>query len=120
MDINIYLVVILTLIASLLSSYCQLLFKKGLNKKLNSIFDILKSLTNKYVFGGLVGYFISFILYLIALSSAQLSIVVPIFASSFIFVALLSAYSLKEKISFIRIVGIVLIFLGIVFVALTV
>lgn len=120
MEVTIYVAVTLTLIASLLSSYCQMLFKKGLNKKLNSVFEILRSLTNKYIILGLAGYLVSFILYLIALSSSQLSIVVPIFASSFIFVTLLSAYSLKEKISFIRVVGILLIFFGIVFVALTV
>lgn len=119
MPLNVYIVILLTLIASVLSSYCQLLFKKGMPKKLNSLYDILKSLTNKDIFLGLVGYLISFILYLFALQSSQLSIVVPIFASSFIFVALFSAYGLKEKLGWTRIIGILLIFFGIVVVALT-
>jgi drug/metabolite transporter (DMT)-like permease len=116
---NIYLVILLTLIASVLSSFCQLLFKRGLNKKLNSLWEILKALLNRDIIIGLVGYCISFILYLLALQSSQLSIVVPIFASSFIFVTLFSAWWLKEKISITRIVGVLLIFFGIVIVALT-
>ena len=118
---DIYLVMLLTVTASLLSSYCQLLFKRGLNRKLNSVFDIIKtSFTNKYVLIGLFGYLVSFIIYLLALRSSQLSIVVPIFASSFVFVTLISAHHLKEKVGLVRWAGILLIFFGIIFVALTV
>lgn len=116
---NIYLVIFLTLIAALFTSFSQLLFKRGLNKRLNSIFEIISTLRNKTVFIGLCGYLVSFILYLIALSGSQLSVVFPIFASSFIFVTLISAKLLKEKIGVERILGIILIFAGILIVALT-
>jgi drug/metabolite transporter (DMT)-like permease len=116
---NIYLVIFLTLVAALFTSFSQLLFKKGLTKKLNSVTDIIKTLFNKTILIGLVGYAISFTLYLIALRQTQLSIVFPIFASSFIFVTIISSYSLKEKISWVRIVGILVIFIGIAIVTLT-
>ncbi|MDE1871255.1 MAG: EamA family transporter [Candidatus Micrarchaeota archaeon] len=116
---NIYLVIFLTLVAALITSYCQLLFKRGLSKKLNSIMDILNTLRNRYIIIGLGGYVLSFTLYLIALSGSQLSIVFPVFASSFIFVTIISAISLKERVSMPRIIGILLIFLGIVMVTIT-
>ncbi len=116
---NIYLVIFLTLLAALVTSYSQLLFKRGLKKRLNSIRDILGTLMNKTIIIGLLGYVLSFTLYLIALSKSQLSIVFPIFASSFIFVTLISAVTLKERTTTARVLGILLIFLGIVMVTAT-
>ena len=116
---ELYLAIFLTLIAALFTSYSQFLFKKGLTKKLNSIMDIIKTLMNKTILLGLCGYTVSFLLYLYALSGSQLSVVFPIFASSFIFVTIISSYKLKEPISLIRIAGILIIFLGIVIVAIT-
>ncbi|MGI0100350.1 MAG: EamA family transporter [Candidatus Micrarchaeaceae archaeon] len=113
------MVIFLTLVAALVTSYSQLLFKRGLNKRLNSVYDILGTLKNKTIFMGLCGYLVSFLLYLIALSGSQLSIVFPIFASSFIFVTILSAMKLGERISMVRAAGIAIIFLGIAIVTLT-
>lgn len=118
--LSIYVVILLTLAASIISSYAQMYFKTGLSKKLHSVLDILKTLAKRDVIIGLFGYFVSFVMYLVALQNSELSIVVPIFASSFIFVTLLSAYKLKERISMVRIIGILLITFGIVFVAMTV
>ena len=76
---------------------------------------------NKTILLGLVGYAVSFVIYIGVLSvkGSQLSIVFPIFASSFIFVTILSSIFLKEKITAIRVLGILLIFFGITMVALT-
>ena len=43
----------------------------------------------------------------------------PVFASSFIFVTLISAHHLKERIGVVRWMGILLITFGIIFVAAT-
>lgn len=117
---NIYLVIFLTLVAAFITSYSQILFKRGLSRKLNSVMDIIATLKNRTIILGLLGYVVSFSLYLYALSGSQLSIVFPIFASSFIFVTLMSWALLKEKISAVRAVGILLIFVGILMVAYTV
>ncbi len=79
---NIYLIILLTLIASIVSSYSQMFFKKGLKKKLNSLVEILETLKNKNVLIGLFGYFVSFILYIIALKGTQLSHCGPDISSS--------------------------------------
>jgi uncharacterized membrane protein len=117
---NIYLIIFITLIASLLASFSQILFKTGMTKKLKSLSDIIHQLENRRVLLGFIGYASSLVVYLYALSNSQLSIVYPTFASTFIFVALLSAVFLKEKISMLRAMGIAVVFLGIAMVALTI
>ncbi len=119
MIMNIYLVILLTLIAAVFTSFSQLLFKKGLSKRLDSIKDVILTIANRYIFIGLCGYVVSFLLYLYALSGSQLSVVFPIFASSFIFVTIISAVTLKERISAVRALGIIMIFIGITIVAVT-
>ncbi len=66
---NIYLVIFLTLIAALFTSYSQLLFKRGLKKRLDTVTQIIGTLRNRYIFIGLCGYVVSFTLYLIALAA---------------------------------------------------
>jgi drug/metabolite transporter (DMT)-like permease len=116
---NIYLVIFLTLVAALFTSFSQFLFKRSLKNKLNTIWDILGTLRNPQILLGLLGYATGLVLYLIALSHSQLSLVFPIFASGFIFVTIISAILLREKVSMVRVVGILLIFAGIVIVALS-
>lgn len=116
---NIYLVIFLTLLAALFTSFSQLLFKKNLKKKLNSLWEIIKTLRNPMILLGFLGYAVGLGIYLVALSKSQLSIVFPTFASSFIFVTIISAVMLKEKVSAKRIVGVLLIFMGIVIVAIS-
>ncbi len=116
---DIYLVIFITLVAALVTSLSQLMFKKGLKKRLDTITDILGTLRNPSVFIGLCGYAVSFALYLVALDNSQLSIVFPVFASSFVFVTLLSMKHLKEAMNAKRISGILLIIAGITIVALT-
>ena len=69
---------------------------------------------------GVFGYFAGLAVYLFALSNAPLSVVYPIFASTFIFVALISFTLLKEKVSALRVAGVLVIFLGIFLVSLTI
>jgi drug/metabolite transporter (DMT)-like permease len=117
---NIYIIIILILFAALIASLSQILFKKGLkdsNKGIISIFKLLFS--SKYIILGLIGYVFSLVFYLFALDHAPLSVVYPIFASSFVFVALFSRFILNEKITLIRYIGVFLVFLGVIIVAIS-
>lgn len=116
---NIYLVIFLTLFAALISSLAQLIFKKALGSKLERKRDTLKLIRNRRIVVGVVIYFIALVVYLYALSEAPLSIVYPTFASTFIFIALISHFWLREKLPAMRIAGVLMIFLGIVIVAST-
>ncbi len=116
---NISIVIFITLVAAILASFSQLSYKKGLSSRLEKLTHIVKAIKNRYVLLGGFGYIMSLVIYLYALSKAQLSIVYPIFASTFIFVPILSATLLKEKMNAQRVFGITLIFIGILVVALT-
>jgi drug/metabolite transporter (DMT)-like permease len=114
---NIYLVIFITLIAALIVSVSQFLFKKNLQTQLRGVKEIFGTLKNKYIIIGVIGYFLSLAVYLYALSNAPLSIVYPTFASTFIFITIISSVFLKEKLSSKRILGIALVFFGIVVIA---
>jgi undecaprenyl phosphate-alpha-L-ara4N flippase subunit ArnE len=113
------LVIFLTLIAALIASFSQILYKKNLGKKLHGIGEILGLARNPMIWLGLFGYMASLVIYLFALMNAPLSVAFPIFASAFIFVTILSALLLKERITLIRALGIMLIFIGIAIVAIS-
>ena len=115
---TIYEVILLTLVAALVSSLAQLMFKKSV-KKIDSIAHVFGLLRNGGVLLGLLLYGIGFILYIYALSGGELSVVYPVFASSFIFVTLISAITLKEKITAMRAAGVLLVFAGIAIVAIS-
>ncbi len=76
-------------------------------------------LSNRNVMAGIIVYVVSLAVYLYALSAAPLSVVYPTFASTFIFITLLSHFYLKEKLSWTRIAGVLAIFVGIVVIATT-
>lgn len=116
---NIYPIIFITLIAALIASFSQIMFKKGLKEKLHSVKHLIGAFKNKHIIIGILGYLASLGVYLYALNQAALSIVYPTFASTFIFIAIFSTFMLKERIGKLRAVGIVVIFSGILIVALT-
>lgn len=115
---SIYEVILLTLIAALVASFAQLQFKRSVGK-IGSLKHLIRLITNKGVVLGLVCYATALGLYLTALSGGQLSIVFPVFASSFIFVTILSALTLNEKITAMRALGVLLVFIGVAIVAVS-
>lgn len=116
MDVN--LVIFITLIAALIASFSQLLFKRGTRRRMSSFMDLLRLAESKEAVVGGVGYLTSLAIYLFALSNAPLSIVYPIFASTFIFVALISFALLKEEMPARRVLGVLVVFAGILLVSL--
>ena len=114
----IYEVIFLTLLAALVTSFAQLMFKRSVGK-VNSLGQLVGLLKNRGVLLGLLAYGVGFLLYLAGLSGGQLSVVFPIFASSFIFVTLISATVLHERITLMRAAGVLLVFLGITIVAIS-
>lgn len=112
-------IVLTTLIAAALAAYAQYLFKKNVPSFSISVQEIFKLTRNRRLMMGFVLYALSLLIYLVALSSGELSFVYPIFSSTFIFVFLISGFVLKEKINKVRIAGLVLIILGIIIISLT-
>lgn len=116
--VGVMLILGLTATAALLAAIAQYIFKLHMKRFSFSIGGILDMLLTRQIILGLFIYGTSFVIYLIALGHASLVFVYPAFSSSFIFVMLISAFFLKERISARRAAGMMLIVLGITLIAL--
>nr|MBC7244096.1 EamA family transporter [Chloroflexota bacterium] len=95
----------------------QLLMKTGLNQ-LGALTDInvavfFRMVFNPYVFGGIVSYGVGFIAYLFALSRLDQSFAYPMFALGYVLVPLYNWIVMHEPFSVARLVGILLVLLGV-------
>jgi len=107
-------VIPITLLSAAIAAFAQYQYKKGAAK------SVIKMFKDKNTLAGGVLYALSLAIYLYALHATPvLSFVYPIFASTFIFVLLISMFVLKEKPSVRRIAGILLIIAGITLISFT-
>ncbi len=116
---DILVVIALTLISAMIAAFAQYVFKSSIPKFKFSAKEVAGLARNKSVLFGLSAYVLSLAIYLVALHFGQLSYIYPVFASSFVFVFLISRYKLKEELTAMRMAGIALVVLGIVIVSLT-
>src|SRR5512135_1007451 len=79
---------------------------------------VMSVVRNSYIFLGVIFLAVYFFLYLIALSWADLSFVLPLTAVSYIFAAVLARVFLKEDVTWLRWTGTVVIIIGITLIAL--
>lgn len=114
-----FFIIGVTLVSALIASFAQYIFKKSIPKFHFSGKDLMGLLGNRMLMAGLAIYVADLAVYLVALHYGQLSFVYPVFASSFIFTLLLSKFVLHEKASAMRVLGILLVFAGIVIVSIT-
>ena len=112
-------VIALTLISAMIAAFAQYVFKTSVPKFKFNARDVIGLARNRSVLFGLSAYVLSLAVYLVALHFGQLSYIYPVFASSFVFVFLISRYKLKEELTGMRMVGIALVVLGVVIVSLT-
>lgn len=112
--------IIYILISVLTSIIGQLLLKKGMNDlgsitlSMNQFLGTTwKMITNPYVFIGLVIYLAGTIFWLAALSRVDLSYAYPFASLSYVFMLVASWMMFDEKITLSRIVGTVVIGIGV-------
>ena len=110
-------VIAITVFSAAIVAFAQYIFKRHVPKFSFDKKGFLSLITSKMVIAGGAVYAIGLIFYLFALSSSQLSFVYPAFSSTFIFVLLISHFKLGEKISYVRLAGVLCIMLGIALVA---
>lgn len=111
----------------------QVLFKIGMGKQINkdrveaagklATSQPLKALSNAtllclspFVFVGLFVYVLSTVLWLVLLTKVPLSFLYPLLSVGYILVLLIGWLGFKEKVTFLRWYGVVLICLGIIFI----
>ena len=102
--------VVIALACAFVASFAQLLFKKGSGDMTLKIWNVLKS---KNLIIGVLIYIAVTLIALIAYHYGDLSVIYPLIATSFIWVALLSTKYLNEKMNTWKWLGIVSIILGI-------
>lgn len=98
-----------------LTSAAQIMYKFGV-KDLR--FDIVSLLTNYYLIGGLSLYALGAIFTILAFRGGEVSVLYPIVATSYIWVAMLSVKFLGESMNIYKIVGIASIIAGIIVIGL--
>ena len=107
----------------LLTVIGQILFKHGMNTvgRVNSIRDVLEKLTqaflNPYILSGIAIYGFTTLVWLVILSRVKLSIAYPLLSSGYVLSILFSWLLFKESIPKIRIIGAVIICIGVYLVA---
>jgi len=107
----------LILLATFIGSFGPIFLKRASDKLNREAFSGVSSLIratagNFSLVVGLCFYGASFILYMIALSASELSVVYPLVSLSYVWVCLLSVAMLKERMSRQKWVAIFLIILG--------
>ena len=105
--------VIIMIISSIFAAFGQLSLKIGSMKLQKTLSDIFRN----YAFlVGIIFYGLSTILTIIALKGEELSVIYPLASLNYVWVSLLSATYLKEKMNVYKITGIALIIVGVVLV----
>ncbi len=102
--------ILMVLITAFLAALGQLLFKWG---AVSISFNLWSWLLNWQLITGLALHGMGFVLLVIALKHGNLSVLYPILATSYIWVALLSVRFLGEPFSMIQSIGVALILVGI-------
>lgn len=108
------------LLSVLTVSVAQILLKYGVNQlgtisyqlsNLGSTFFTIFS--NPEIFIGLILFLLSSLLWLVAISESELSYAYPLLGAGYALVALLSWVLFNETMSLLRILGIVVVFIGV-------
>jgi drug/metabolite transporter (DMT)-like permease len=116
------LAIVLLLVAICLGAAGQILIKAGLRalgEEPSAATVVMSLFRSIYVAGGFGCYAFSSILYLLALSKLALSYAYPMVALSYVVVTILAWRLLDERVSALRVVGLVVIMVGVVIMALS-
>jgi len=106
----------LVIVCTLFTSFGALLLKKGVQMFSFSIDGAL----NAYpVLIGLLFYFVGFILLTISFKHGELSVLFPFISLSFVWVAILSFFFLREAITLFEIFGVAAIIAGVTLIGLS-
>ena len=103
----------LIIFCTILTAVAQILMKLGLNRLQLSFVGVI---TNFFLILGVLLYVLGAIIMILAFKNAELSVLYPFFSLSFIWVTLLSFLFLKESLSLVHGLGVLLIILGVSFV----
>lgn len=108
------------LISILMGAFAQLCLKKGVmevslgDEAVSKVRMLLKCVSNWYLMGGFVLYGLSALVWLVVLSKFELSKAYPMVSLGYVLTLLLGYYFLGEAITLTKVIGILLICVGVV------
>lgn len=102
-------------LCTILTSTAQILYKLGANRLVVSFYGII---TNYQLILGLTLYVIAGTILIVALRYGDVTVLYPIVATSYVWVALLSVTFLGELMNGYKWIGIFIIIIGVIFVSL--
>ena len=112
------------LISVFLAVVGQLLLKMGMLRVGKFSFNIstmvhqyIRILLNPFIIAGLIGFFISMLIWLYVLSRMELSFAYPFVALNYVLILLGSYFLFKETITVYKMIGVVVIIVGVYLVA---
>lgn len=103
--------ILLIVFATFLTTAAQIAYKIGANKL---ALDFNKLITNYFLPVGLILYCIAGVILIISLKHGDVSVLYPIFATSYIWVMLLSRIIFDDKFNTLKITGVAIILFGII------
>lgn len=80
----------------------------------DKLFFFINLLFDPFVFSGFFAAFLASIFWMIAISKFKLSYAFPFTSLSFVFIMLASAFFFKEALNLYKVIGIILVLLGII------
>ena len=105
---------ILVSLCTILGAAAQILMKKGADPGIHGMIPtVIRIFTNLNMFSGYALYGVSTVLLVLALRKGQLSMLYPVIALTFVWVAILSVVIFHENLSPMRVAGITTVVLGV-------
>jgi multidrug transporter EmrE-like cation transporter len=110
----------LILAGVLLNAIAQILLKKGMLSvgyfefHFENFFPIIKKVTNNlYILSGLTSYVISVMIWLLVLARVEVSYAYPFLSVGYVVVTVLGYFIFQENLSWMRVIGIAVIIVGV-------
>lgn len=110
----------LILAGVLLNAIAQILLKKGMLSvgyfefHFENFFPIIKRVTNNlYILSGLTSYVISVMIWLLVLARVEVSYAYPFLSVGYVVVTVLGYFIFQENLSWMRVIGIAVIIVGV-------
>ena len=105
---------ILVSLCTILGAAAQIMMKKGADPSIQGMIPtVIRIFTNLNLFVGYALYGVSAVLLVLALRKGQLSMLYPVIALTFVWVAILSVLIFHEQLSILRIAGITTVVAGV-------
>ncbi len=104
----------LIILCTIFTSIAQIFYKRG---SADLSFDIMSWITNIPLIIGWLLYILGAIIMIIAFKGGEVSVLYPIIATSYIWVCLMSAYFFNETFTIFKIVGVLIIIIGIILIS---